>query len=215
MSTHLKLSLLFVIMMTTTVALAQPTIVNFDFGAVPVGCSGWNFTYQGAVLTCNYPVTQNFNASPGFGWTLGWVVAKSGSPLYGGAGVSGPNSAINPPSFDGLPFHQAAILQSLGSFVLQAVPGFTAGSYTLSFYLGGRTVSYNGAQRIKAMVDGSVIGTWDVPVGMPFTLETATFTVTTDGVHVVEFMGMNAYDTTAFLSYVTITPTGGKPMEGK
>jgi hypothetical protein len=192
-------------------AFGQPTVVNFDFGAVPVECSSWGFTYEGAVLSCNYPVTQNFNASPGFGWTLGWVVARSGSPLFGGAGVTGPNSAINPPSFAGLPFQQAAILQSLGSFVLQAVPGFTAGRYNLSFYLGGRGVYYNGPQRVQAMIDGSVIGTWDVPVGMPFTLENATFTVSMDGNHALEFMGMNPYDTTSFLSYVAITPDGQGP----
>ncbi len=206
--TALSCFVLFMVIMLGPAAFAQINIVNFDFGAVPVGCSGWGFTYQGAQLTCIYPVTQNYNRSPGFGWTLGWVVARSGSPLFGGAGVSGPNSAINPPSFDGLPFQQAAILQSLGSFVLQAAPGFTAGSYTLSFYLGGREVDYNGPQMVKAMIDGNVIGTWDVPVGMPFTPETATFTVTTDGTHVLEFMGMNALDTTAFLSYVTITPVG-------
>ncbi len=64
-----------------------------------------------------------------------------------------------------------------------------------------------GTQRLEAIVDGNVIGTWTVPVGMPFTLETATFTVTTGSSHVLEFMGMNPSDTTAFLSYVVITPT--------
>ncbi len=208
MSNFSKVLLLCAILTIGANALAQINIANYDFGAVPVGCGGWNFTYQGAMLKCIYPVTQNYNASPGFGWTLGWVVAGSGSPLFGGAGITGPNGAINPPSFAGLPFQQAAILQSLGSFVLQAIPGFTAGNYTLSFYLGGRTVYYNGPQKIKALMDGGVIGTWDVPVGMPFTRETATFTVTTDGTHVLEFMGMNALDTTAFVSYVTITPVG-------
>ena len=205
------LLILLTVIMAASAAFGQPNIINFDFGAVKVGCDGWNFTYQGAVLTCNYPVTQNFNASPGFGWTLGWVVALSGSPRFGGAGISGPNSAINPPSFDGLPFSQAAILQSNGSFVWQAVPGFKAGSYKLNFYVGGRQVNYNGAQKLAALIDGYVIGTWDVAVGMPFTLETATFTVGTDGTHTVEFLGMNPYDTTAFVSYVTVTPVGSNP----
>lgn len=209
MSTPLRVFLLCAIVTIAATAFAQINIVNFDFGAVPVGCSDWNFTYQGAVLTCNYPVTQNFDGSPGFGWTLGWAVARSGSPLDGGAGVTAPNSAFCPPSFEGLPFNQAAILQSRGSFVLQAVPGFTPGSYTLSFYLGGRC-GY-GPQRVVAMIDGNVIGTWEVPVGMPFTRETATFTVSTDGTHVLQFMGMNPYDTTAFLSYVNITPVAREP----
>ena len=153
------------------------------------------------------PVTQNFNQTPGFGWILGWPIPLNGSPRFGGVGVTGPNSAINPPSFDGLPFQQAVILQSLGSFAWQTVSGFKAGSYTLSFHVGGRTVYYNGPQRIVAMIDGNEIGTWDVPVSMPFTLETASFTVTSSGSHTLEFMGMNPGDTTAFISYVTITST--------
>jgi hypothetical protein len=204
MLTPLRFSFLLCVTLTlAAVASAQVNIVNFDFGAVPTGCSGWNFTYQGAVLTCTYPVTQNFNASPGFGWTLGWIVPRSGSPLDGGAGITGPNSAFCPPSFDKMPFNQAVLLQNRGSFVLQPIKGFTAGSYTLSLYLGGRC-GY-GPQKVVATIDGSVIGTWDVPVGMPFTLETATFTVNTDGTHVLEFMGVNTRDATAFISYVTIT----------
>ena len=201
----LKRFLSLLVLIIPASAMAQVNIVNFDFGAVPVQCSSWGFTYQGAQLTCIYPVTQNFNQTPGFGWTLGWPVSLNGSPRFGGVGVTGPGGAFCPPSFEGLPFQQAAILQSLGAFAWQNIPGFTAGSYTLSFYLGGRC-SY-GPQRLVAMIDGNVIGTWDVAVGMPFILETASFTVTASGSHVLEFMGMNAGDTTAFVSYVTITPT--------
>ena len=215
MSTPLRALLVLTILSLAINTAAQVNIVNFDFGAVPVGCSDWNFTYQGAQLTCIYPVTQNYNRTPGFGWTLGSIVARSGSPLDVGAGVSGPNSAFNPPSFDGLPFQQAAILQSVGSFALQAVGGFMPGRYTLSFYLGGRTVQYYGPQRVQATIDGSVIGTWDVPVGMPFTLETASFAVSTDGTHVLEFMGLNPHDTTAFISYVTITSAGHNLAAGR
>ncbi len=209
MAASLRFFVLSTVLTMVSAAFGQPTIANFDFGAVPVGCSDWGFTYQGAVLTCNYPVTQNFNGSPGFGWMLGSVVARSGSPLNVGAGITGPNSAFCPPSFEGVPFNQAVLLQNLGSFVWQAVPGFIAGSYTLSFYLGGDCA--RGPQRVQAMIDGNVIGTWDVPLSMPFTLETATFTVSTDGTHALEFMGMNPGDKTAFVSYVTITPAGQKP----
>jgi hypothetical protein len=209
MSTSIKALLLSAILIIAAGAFGQINIVNFDFGAVPVGCSSWGFTYQGAVLTCDYPVTQNFNASVGFGWMLGSIIALSGSPSNEGAGISGPNSAIEPPSFDGMPFSQAAVLQGIGSFAWQAVGGFTTGSYTLSFYLGGRL--YYPPQRIQAMIDGNVIGTWDVPTGMPFTLETATFTVNTGGTHALEFMGMNPPDNGAFVSYVTITPTARRP----
>ena len=202
MSVPRRALLLSAILFIAVSAFGQINIVNFDFGAVPVGCS---FTYEGPVPSCSYPPTQNFNASPGFGWTLGWVVARSGSPLYGGVGLTGPNSEICPPSFDGMPFNQAVILQSRGFFVWQAVRGFTPGSYTLSFYLGGRCIL--SAQSVEAMVDGNVIGTWTVPVGMPFTLETASFTVSTDGIHVLEFMGTDPHDSSAFISYVVITPT--------
>jgi hypothetical protein len=204
MSTPLKALLLSAILLIAASAFGQITIVNFDFGAVPVGCSDWGFTYQGAVLTCIYPVTQNFDESPGFGWKLGSLEAISGSPSNYGSGVTGPSGAFCPPSFDGLPFTQALLLQSIGSFAWQPVGGFTPGRYTLSFYLGGRC-AYS-TQRIAAIIDGNVIGTWTVPPGMPFTLETATFTVSTGGTHVVEFMGLNPPDSTAFLSYVVITP---------
>jgi hypothetical protein len=205
MSTPLRALLLCATLTIAASALGQPNIVNFDFGAVPVGCSSWGFTYEGAQLTCIYPVTQNFNQTPGFGWILGWPLPLNGSPRFGGVGVTAANSAFCPPSFDGMPFHQAAILQSLGSFAWQTVSGFTTGSYTLSFYLGGRCAY--GPQSIVARIDGNVIGTWDVPLSMPFTLETTTFTVNSNGSHTLEFMGMNPGDTTAFISYVTITPT--------
>jgi hypothetical protein len=198
MSTSLRVFFLSAILSTAVNAFAQINIVNFDFGAVLVGCSDWGFTYQGAQLTCIYPVTQDYNQTPGFGWTVGWVVAR------GGFGVTDPGSAFCPPSFDGLPFHQAALLQNAGSFAWQAIGGFTPGRYTLSFYLGGRC-GYS-PQRVAAMIDGYVVGTWDVPVGMPFTLETTTFTVNSGGTHAVEFMGLNPPDSTAFLSYVVITP---------
>lgn len=204
MPTFVRALILSAILLLAASAFGQVNIVNSDFSVVTPGCYGW--AYQGAVLNCIYPVTQNFNTTPGFGWTLGWVVARSGSPLDGDAGVSGPDGAIGPPSFEGMPFQQAAFLQNAGSFILQAVPGFTAGRYTLSFYLGGRTSYWYGPQKIKAMIDGNVVGTWDVAVHMQFMLKTATFTVNTDGTHVLEFMGMNRHDCTAFLSHVTISP---------
>jgi len=122
-------------------AMAQPTIVNFDFGAVPIACSN-GYAYQGPVGSCPYnDPTQDFGQTPGFGWMLGWVVAQSGAPLCctnGGAGLTGPNTIFYPPSFNGMPFSQAVFLQNVGSFVWQSVEGFTAGNYTLSFYLGSR-----------------------------------------------------------------------------
>ncbi len=195
------------IVITTQAAFAQPNIVNFDFGAVRIVCAG-GYAYEQPMTSCSRPnwgPSQNFNASPGFGWILGSVLSVYGQGQIGagGPGLTGPNTAFCPPSFDGLPFNQAVVLQDFGSFVAQGVSGFTAGDYTLSFYLGGRCYS---SQRVAALVDGNVVGTWTTEGGMPFSLETTTFTVTTDGVHTIQFMGLNHGDNTAFLSYVVVTP---------
>jgi len=209
MSTPLRAFLLVAILTTAASAFAQVNIVNFDFGAVPVQCPSWGFTYQGAVLTCNYPVTQNFDDSPGFGWKMGSVIATPGSPSNTGAGISGPDSFICPPSFVGMPFNQAVLLQNVGSFVWQTVGGFSPGSYTLSFYLGSRCPAgwWDGDQTVTALIDGIAIGTWTLTSSAPFTLQTANFTVSTGGTHVLAFVGERQGDHTAFLSYVTITPT--------
>jgi hypothetical protein len=198
------------VLLFAIVALGQPTIVNFDFGAVRIVCDS-GYAYQGAANVCpfGYP-TQNFDASPGFGWILGNIVARQLAPtsLEGGAGLTGPGTEFYPPPFTGLPFNQAVFLQDRGSFVWQAVGGFTAGNYTLSFYLGSRYSYGDGNQTVVALIDGNVIGTWALTSSTPFTLETAKFTVTTNGSHTLEFMGLNRGDHTAFLSYVTITPAG-------
>jgi uncharacterized repeat protein (TIGR03803 family) len=190
---------------------AQLTIVNFDFGAVPVTCSN-GYAYQGATTSCSsdFP-TQNFDQSPGFGWIIGGPAAHSIGPegdAVGGAGLTGPGTSLSPPPFTGLPFTQAAFLQSIGAFVRQPV-NFAAGSYTLSFYLGSRYEGppHDGNQTVEALIDGNVVGTWALPSFTPFTLQTASFTVTNSGIHTLEFMGVAQGDHTAFLSYVTITPT--------
>jgi len=211
MSISLRALLLATFLAIAASAQGQVNIVNFDFGAVPVQCSSWGFTYQGGQLNCNYPVTQNFDGSPGFGWKMGSTIATAGSPSNTGAGVAAPDAFICPPSFDGMPFHQAALLQNVGSFVWQAVGGFNPGSYTLSFYLGSRCPAgwWDGEQTVVALIDGVTIGTWTLTNSAPFTLQTANFSVSTGGTHIVEFMGMKAGDHTAFLSYVTIGPGGG------
>lgn len=205
----LRFSVVFLaILIIPTMAFAQVNIVNFDFGAVLVQCSN-GYAYQGAVTSCPYGYnTQDFDQSPGFGWILGAVVARQLAPtsLEGGSGLTGPNTIFYPPSFAGLPFNQAVFLQDRGGFVWQAVD-FAAGSYTLGFYLGSRCI-YDGNQTVEALIDGQVVGTWALSSCTPFTLETSVFTVSNRGSHTVEFMGMNAGDHTAFLSYVTITPRG-------
>jgi len=214
MSTPLRVFILSAILIVAANATGQINIVNFDFGAVRIAC-GNDYAYQGAVTNCNaYGYNaQDFDQSPGFGWILGAPAAHHLAPtsLEGGAGLTGPNTIFYPPSFDGLPFNQAIFLQDLGSFVWQELGGFTTGTYTLSFYLGSRFIDccgYDGNQTVVALIDGIPIGTWALSSFTPFTLETATFTVSTGGNHALEFIGTNPGDHTAFLSYVSITRTG-------
>ena len=206
--------LLLSILIIPAIALGQVNIVNFDFGAVRISC-GNGYAYQGAVTDCPYGYnTQDFDQSPGFGWILGAIVARQLAPtsLEGGSGLTGPDTIFFPPSFTGMPFNQAVFLQDRGGFVWQAV-NFAAGSYTLSFYLGSRCY-YDGNQTVEALIDGQVVGTWALSGCTPFTLQTAVFTVSNGGNHTVEFLGMNAGDHTAFLSYVTITPHQEQPLAG-
>ncbi|HTV66172.1 MAG TPA: hypothetical protein VMD98_11230 [Bryocella sp.] len=213
MSTPLRALLLCAILGIAASASGQINIVNFDFGAVPVGCS-IGYAYQGAELACSERgyATQDFDQTPGFGWIIGGAAARHLAPtsLEGGAGVTGPNTIFYPPPFDGFPFTQAVFLQDIGSFVWQELGNFSTGTYTLNFYLGSRFIDccgYDGNQTVVALIDGTPIGTWALSSYTPFTLETASFTVTTGGNHTLAFMGTNPGDHTAFLSYVTIAPT--------
>lgn len=199
--------LLSAILLTAGNMCAQ-TLVNFDFGAVRINC-GAGYSYQVGANNCPPSVPmQNFNLTPGFGWTLFQMPAIE----VGGSGLTGPNTSFLPPPFDSMPFTQAVFLQGPRSFVSQSVGGFSAGSYTLSFYLGSRYASggYDGNQTVEAVIDGNVVGTWALTSFTPFTLETAPFTVSTGGSHALEFRGRNHGDHTAFLSYVVITPESGR-----
>lgn len=211
MSTPLRALLLSLILVFAVCAFAQINIANFDFGAVPIQCSN-GYAYAGAQTACAYGYpTQDFNQSPGFGWIMGGVASRqlALTSLEGGAGITGPGTIFYPPPFNGLPFNQAVFLQDIGGFVWQKLGGFTAGTYTLSFYLGSRYLPFDGDQTVVALIDGIPIGSWALTTGTPFTLQTVTFTVSTSGSHTLEFMGTRPGDHTAFLSYVTITPPDG------
>jgi hypothetical protein len=56
-----------------------------------------------------------------------------------------------------------------------------------------------------------VIHSWTLTSYTPFSLQTATFTVTTGGSHTLEFRGIRNYDSTAFVSYVVITRQSVEP----
>jgi hypothetical protein len=182
-------------------AFGDPIIVNANFGAVPVAC-GIGFGYQGTG-DCDNQWAQDFNSDPRFGWTL----STSHDQDWYGPGVTLPGSYFGPPSFDGMPFTQAAFLQSGGgitSSVSQDIDGFAPGDYVVHFYLGSRTWYDNGAT-VEALLDGQVIGTWVMGPAVPFTLESAWFNVSTGGVHTLEFLNpQDVDDNTAFLSGVSI-----------
>src|SRR5271157_4247737 len=107
MSTTLRALLLSAILLIAASAFGQITIVNFDFGAVRIAC--WNgYAYQGPLGSCPFFVpTQNFIGSPGFGWVLGAIIARTGPPNNVGSGLTGPSDDFEPPPFDGMPFNQA------------------------------------------------------------------------------------------------------------
>ena len=183
-----------------TLAFATPLqIINADFSAVPVVC-GLGYAYQVFGGNCNtLPPQQDFNNAPGFGWTL--------QPPGGRDGLTGPNTNFNPPDFTGLPFTQAVFLQGAGSLVYQDIPGFSAGTnYLVNFYLGSRYFGdgTDGNQTVEALIDDTVIGTWALVSFTPFELESVQFSVPTDGVHRLTFMGTAVGDHTAFVSGVSI-----------
>ncbi len=181
-----------------TFGLASPLqITNADFSAIPIVCP-LGYSYQSFGGDCNSnPPQQDFNHTPGFGWTF---------LLVSGNGLTAPNSPFNPPDFTGLPFTQAAFLQNEGSDVYQDIDGFSAGvNYMLSFYVGSRYDNGNdGNQTVQALIDGNVIGTWALVSFTPFELENVPFSVATDGVHRLEFRGIVPGDHTAFVSGVSI-----------
>ena len=185
---------------------ASLTITNADLSAVAITCGG-GYAYQSFGGDCTSgPPQQDFNGTSGFGWTLD----------LGGTGLTAPGSAFNPPSFSGLPFSQAVFLQGAGSFVYQAIGGFSAGTqYLLTFYAGSRFLDnppiFDGNQTVQATIDGSVIGTWVFTSLTPFTLESVLFSVPTGGTHTLSLNGITPGDHTAFVSGVAITQPVPEP----
>lgn len=114
--------LIWTFVLAAPAALADPVIVNPNFGAVLITCGG-NYAYQGTGGCGN--VAQDFNSAPGFGWTL----STTHDQYWYGPGLTGPNTNFNPPPFDGLPFTQAVFLESGSSVsnpsVSQDISGFS------------------------------------------------------------------------------------------
>ena len=123
----------------------------------------------------------------------------------GSSGISANNSGFtsaNPPAPEGL---QVAFLQETGSFS-QAVTGWAAGSYTLSFDAAQRGNYQASRQDFSVLVDGAVVGTF-TPAGKSYqSYTTATFAVAA-GSHTITFRGLDSAggDNTAFVDLVSVT----------
>jgi hypothetical protein len=212
-----RAAMLFILATVSVLASTLP-ITNPSFSTPTIVCGG-GYAYEGSG-GCNgvFPSgianpEQDFNASPGFGWTL----ASEPAPGLGGDGLTGPNTAFFPPSFSGMPFTQAVFLQGSNANVSQVISGFSAGtSYTLNLYLGSRYASgiEDGNQTVEALLNGTVIGTWALTSFTPFTLETAAFTAGANGSETLVFEGMSTGDHTAFLSDVSISTSTTVPEPG-
>jgi PEP-CTERM motif len=188
-----------VVVALSTFGIAVPlTIVNADFSAVPIICGGYSYQFFGG--DCNsIPPQQDFNGTPGFGWTL---------IINSGIGLTAPNSAFQPPDFTGFPFQQALFLQDGACIAYQAIAGFSAGTnYVLSFYIGSRywqSQFVDGNQTVQVSIDGTVIDTLAMTSFTPFSLKTVEFSVATSGAHTLAFDGIVPGDHTAFVSGVSI-----------
>ena len=193
------------VVLTLSIAAADSlTVVNPNFANVEVQCSG-GYAYQSTGGNCEGPNVpqQDFNTALGMGWTF-----ASFAPQFFGPGMVAANSEYGTPSFAGFPFSEAALLQGSGTAVGQTMTGFVPGGlYTLNIYLGTRPTSApneNGNQTVVATIDGRVIGTWKLVSFTPFTLQTAAFTVTSGGSHILTIAGLSSGDHTAFFSGVSM-----------
>ena len=198
--TRLYLLALVVVGLSASGVAVPLTLVNADFSAIPITCAGYSYQFFGG--DCNsIPPQQDFNATPGFGWTL---------IIQSGIGLTAPNSAFQPPDFTGLPFQQALFLQDGACTAFQAIGGFSAGiTYALSFYIGSRyweSQTVDGNQTVQVTIDGTVIDTLALHSFTPFMLETVDFSVATGGTHTLAFNGIVPGDHTAFVSGVSLAP---------
>jgi len=122
------------------------------------------------------------------------------------SGLTGNNSAFtngDPAAPQGT---QVAFLQSYGT-ISQAVAGWAAGSYTISFQAIQRA---GNNQNFQVLVDGAVVGSFQ-PAGSTYQTDTtAAFTVGA-GSHTITFQGIDTVggDNTAFFDAVSVASAGG------
>jgi uncharacterized protein YlbG (UPF0298 family) len=165
--------------LTQTVGQGQvPTILDSGFETVSVG--------------------NGFAIDPtGSAWTFSGVAGN-------GSGVAGNNSPFtsgNPNAPQGT---QVGYIQAQGS-ITQSVPGWAAGSYTLSFDAAQRGNNGTSVEDFEVLLDGTVVGTFEPTTTSYQVFTTGPFTVTA-GSHVIEFLGLDSAggDNTVFLDAVSV-----------
>jgi len=133
----------------------------------------------------------------------GYAYNPSGSPwtFTGGSGLSGNNSGFTSGDPAAPQGQQVAFLQYNGT-ISQAISGWNAGSYTISFDAIQRA---GDNQDFQVLVDGNVVGTFQ-PTGSSYQLDsTPSFTVAA-GSHTITFQGLDSAggDNTAFLDAISV-----------
>jgi T1SS-143 domain-containing protein len=129
----------------------------------------------------------------GYAWTFSGTAGN-------GSGLEGNGSAFAAPNAPG--GTQAAFVQNVGT--IQQSFTMEAGTYTLALSAAGRAL-YDGANPIKVYLDNVEIGSFTPAVNV-FGQVAISFTVATDGTHVLKFAGQNTTgDATTFIDNIAIT----------
>ena len=157
-------------------------------GVVPVGDAG----FEAAALGPG----QSEHDPTGTAWTFSPQNGNSGS----GVAANGSLPTGNQKAPEGT---EVAFLQSTGT-IAQAVTGWTAGTYQISFQAAQRA-NQGSSEDFQVLVDGAIVGTF-TPGGTTYqTYATGPFTVAA-GSHTIAFTGLDsAGDNTALLDAVTVT----------
>lgn len=180
--------------------------------------SATTITVGNAGFETNQIGDASFAYTPGFGDltnTGEWSFGASGGASFNGYAAGG-SALCTGPAID----HQCAFLQGTGS-ISQDISGFTAGSYTVSFYIEGRGMGttedgtpINGGQPIVVTLGGQTL-TFNGNSSVSPSSVTQMIQVTSDSVtltsemNTLTFAGtipFGASDCTTLVDNVSITP---------
>ena len=159
-----------------------PAVGDASFEAVAVGSGAGAYVYNPS----------------GSAWTFSPQGSNSGS------GVSGNNSNFTSGDPNAPQGSQVAFVQGTGT-ISQAVAGWAAGSYQISFDAIQRASYNSGGEDFEVLVDGNVVATFK-PSGTSYQVETTPAFTVAAGSHTVSFVGLDSAggDNTAFIDAVSI-----------